>query len=740
MKGYSRLLIFIISCLFLSSCYGNYPIDDFQDSLTEEEPSSDFALIFEGPWYNWIGNLPHGEIWAGECESPQGGCVSNVHWNSHNLNYEYVQIRMKISDRKDKLWACTKSNEKFSRRTWALPSKRTFRLYPARGCDDGDELGRLLDSIEVGEEIGYLFATECIDIPNSEGCKSRIVWGSWNLDYPAVQVRVGNTQFACSASNVFNPASSGWVKTSKDTWDLSGPVTLGLYGASECGNDAEFGPLLDVIMVNEPKFYFSSSDCLDYPRYPGCISKLIWGSANFNYDYILIWEGNQRLSCTPTNIFDPDGVSGSRTSIETSPISRSLKYTFYASDACENITSFDRLKEITIYQRDSIPVCSVTGERFRPTSPDFIGMNGHEIRPSAHWDNMEQLTQYTENANIYFLRKIILWEKYEITQDHYYDIDNPGSQWVGEAYWDWISEDLTANGMNLWITFGKTPQWASTEPDANDLSDSREWMYYNYPPADIEEWREFVAHIVEKLKGKVDNWEPWLEPDTSFKVTRGLYANHDDARHEAFAQMHEVFYDTVHQYDDVDADGDGITARVWGPDVIVGRSRVEPPTSEHFSYDFIDAVLNTNKIDGIAVHIFNPSVEDMIESYRDLKDYIRENFPQHSDLPIAITAAMIIPDDANYNLQYPECPYNNMSESEEAQLVSDIFTCLGNEGVDHVMLYKLSERERLSNHVLGPCPDGVEHSGILSSREIGNHPKNSYYAVQKIGQYAEINR
>ncbi|OGB22804.1 MAG: hypothetical protein A3I66_12910 [Burkholderiales bacterium RIFCSPLOWO2_02_FULL_57_36] len=94
----------------------------------------------------------------------------------------------------------------------------------------------------------------------------------------------------------------------------------------------------------------------------------------------------------------------------------------------------------------------------------------------------------------------------------------PGVSWnvlnpsAGVYNWttlDTLVNDSVAHGVELVYVFGHVPQWASTNPSGNcDGSTAGDC----YAPQ-AQAWRDFVAQITDRYKGKIKYWELWNEPN-----------------------------------------------------------------------------------------------------------------------------------------------------------------------------------------------------------------------------------
>jgi hypothetical protein len=63
-------------------------------------------------------------------------------------------------------------------------------------------------------------------------------------------------------------------------------------------------------------------------------------------------------------------------------------------------------------------------------------------------------------------------------------------------------------GVDLLFTLGRTPRWASANPDARSPTGPGQCA----PPAKIQYWEEFLRAVATHAAGKIKFWETWNEP------------------------------------------------------------------------------------------------------------------------------------------------------------------------------------------------------------------------------------
>ena len=66
--------------------------------------------------------------------------------------------------------------------------------------------------------------------------------------------------------------------------------------------------------------------------------------------------------------------------------------------------------------------------------------------------------------------------------------------------------DATAG---ILYTLGQTPQWAAQMPDAESLYGAGA----SSPPANMDDWRDYVRTLARRYAGRIRHWELWNEPD-----------------------------------------------------------------------------------------------------------------------------------------------------------------------------------------------------------------------------------
>jgi beta-glucosidase/6-phospho-beta-glucosidase/beta-galactosidase len=84
------------------------------------------------------------------------------------------------------------------------------------------------------------------------------------------------------------------------------------------------------------------------------------------------------------------------------------------------------------------------------------------------------------------------------------DLEPQKGQWNFRRL-DWYVEEAGRHGIELLLTLGRTPQWASARPNEDRKGSAAE-------PASIEDWKNYVRTLSRRYKGRIKYYEVWNEP------------------------------------------------------------------------------------------------------------------------------------------------------------------------------------------------------------------------------------
>ncbi len=94
-----------------------------------------------------------------------------------------------------------------------------------------------------------------------------------------------------------------------------------------------------------------------------------------------------------------------------------------------------------------------------------------------------------------------------------------GTSWTSleplKGVWNWLPLDTWVaaaeqhGGPDILLTLGQTPAWASTNPDLVNYVGAGAPA----PPANIQDWRNYITAVAERYKGRIRYYEIWNEPN-----------------------------------------------------------------------------------------------------------------------------------------------------------------------------------------------------------------------------------
>ena len=87
----------------------------------------------------------------------------------------------------------------------------------------------------------------------------------------------------------------------------------------------------------------------------------------------------------------------------------------------------------------------------------------------------------------------------------------------GKFDWTYFDDRLAVAEkykMNVMVTLGGTPKWASSSDDTK-MTSCGTFYYQNYPPKSWQDWTDFVTAVVTRYKDKIQWFELWNEPGYS---------------------------------------------------------------------------------------------------------------------------------------------------------------------------------------------------------------------------------
>ncbi|MFC1768151.1 hypothetical protein ACFLZX_00165 [Nanoarchaeota archaeon] len=477
---------------------------------------------------------------------------------------------------------------------------------------------------------------------------------------------------------------------------------------------------------------------------PTCVTTVRWNWNRIGRYHAKVMVGDQVVSCTKER-------SGSG-EVETWDIIDPTILTLYIATNCEPGNSGRRifLDNVEIVRQDPQPItptCSLPSELgggpMVEVSEDFLGIevNWLKMIPESYYSVLNKLV----DANV----KVLRFDINQVKLTAYGDTDTRPPDFPNwdhyDNFFDTIKrvENERDHDFKIRASLLRTPKWASSDPcvrnptgeqcanspPAQDNPPTERWVFY-YPESD-EYWLEVVEGMVTRYGYAVDVWEMNSEPGMSWRGPND-YRGYNVERMDPLSPVNykdrlNILYDTVKELDP--------TAEVVAPEVIIALAIDEAYAHlmpywhfTNFGEPFLDEVLDDGNFDAITVHNFGLTEEDIVDAFQMVKEKVSSH-PNGGSIPIHVSSAQI---GAEINgTLWHHCPYWNSSEEEHARILNDVYVCLANVGAKHVSTYKGLDR------AADYCPDGFEHSGIMTHQEDGHREKAAYFAVKEISEYIE---
>ncbi len=144
--------------------------------------------------------------------------------------------------------------------------------------------------------------------------------------------------------------------------------------------------------------------------------------------------------------------------------------------------------------------------------------------------------------------------------------------------------------MQILLTLGFTPRWASSDPD--NASSAYGAPGATAPPADVNDWKNFVRAVSSRYKGCIHGYEVWNEPDGSgfYSGTPAQLVALEKATREALRETDPSALVVAPS----PSSGDAVNSLKWMSDYL--------------------AAGGGKNADVIGVHMYNPFPEDDVEA------------------------------------------------------------------------------------------------------------------------------
>ncbi len=113
-------------------------------------------------------------------------------------------------------------------------------------------------------------------------------------------------------------------------------------------------------------------------------------------------------------------------------------------------------------------------------------------------------------------------------------------EWNWQPLDDWVAAAEAHGAPDILLTLGQTPGWASSNPDDVNYIGAGAPA----PPANIQDWRDYVTAVAQRYKGRIRYYEIWNEPNDPTYYT-GSVAEMAELTSEAYRILKAVDPDNV---------------------------------------------------------------------------------------------------------------------------------------------------------------------------------------------------
>src|SRR4051794_32854637 len=139
------------------------------------------------------------------------------------------------------------------------------------------------------------------------------------------------------------------------------------------------------------------------------------------------------------------------------------------------------------------------------TSGSPLGVNVF-LEKEADPAKVEKTLQMAQDAGLKWARQGFPWNDIEISKKGDFT-DRRGPEWVDAwAKYDHIVDASHRHGLEIIARLDSPPDWARIPGD--DLQ-----TYHKGPPANYQDYADFVAGVAARYKGKVKYFQIWNEPN-----------------------------------------------------------------------------------------------------------------------------------------------------------------------------------------------------------------------------------
>jgi len=257
---------------------------------------------------------------------------------------------------------------------------------------------------------------------------------------------------------------------------------------------------------------------------------------HFNFDYLALYKSNAPVDATPLLESSFDEKNGVYEKGQPATLQLNAFNLTEDRDGVQYsvINAFEKIvSEGTVFLKNAhveIPCPTQTNGWYQVTAKlgDAVTTSSYAVLEPVKTENIPD-SRFGCHALCTDSYRIRNWPQKQEEQMKYAFM--AGARWVryhsmhwflrepekGKYDWTFFDERLALAEkykMNVMLTLGGTPLWASTSDDKK-LTICGSHRYEFYPPADWKNWEDFVQTVVGRYKDRIKWYEMWNEPGYS---------------------------------------------------------------------------------------------------------------------------------------------------------------------------------------------------------------------------------
>jgi O-antigen ligase len=136
------------------------------------------------------------------------------------------------------------------------------------------------------------------------------------------------------------------------------------------------------------------------------------------------------------------------------------------------------------------------------------------LEKEADPEAVRRTLRVARDAGFHWIRQGFVWSDIEIAgKGDYVDRRGPGPAHSAWDKYDFIVDQARAFNLEIVARLDATPAWARSAPNPNNPCGGDQVDYSHAPPANVDDYADFVKAVVSRYKGKVRYFQIWNEPN-----------------------------------------------------------------------------------------------------------------------------------------------------------------------------------------------------------------------------------